>query len=128
MGTYLFSSDALGKEIVSLCIDLIPWILLNKKASIFIKWLKSNLHKRELAVLQEVMFPSSGVPSVSWMSPGETVFGTTKQGKSRTKTWMSQAGTTSSRGGQFLVFLYFSDSGEGCLFQLPFSVPLKAVF
>lgn len=82
------------------------------KASIFIKRLKPNLCKRELAMLQEIMFPSSGVPSVSWMSPGEIVFETVKQGKSRTKPWMSQAGAISSGGGQFPV-LYCSGSREG---------------
>lgn len=68
----------------------------------------------ELAVRQEIMFPSSGVPSVSWMSPGDIVCGTIKQVKSRTKTWMSQAGAMSSEGGQSLVFSYCSDNGEGC--------------
>lgn len=85
------------------------------KASIFIKCLKPNLCKRELAMLQEIMFPSSGVPSVSWMSPGERVCETVKQGKSRTKTWMSQAGAISSGGWQCSV-LYYSDNREGCSF------------
>lgn len=87
-----------------------------------------SVWERELAVLQEFMFPSSQVPSVPRMSPGEMVFfWRTDQGQAKDKAWMTQSEAFNRGQGCFFAFLHCSLS-KGLFILMPLSCALKGCF
>lgn len=78
-------------------------------------------------MLQEFMFPSSQVPSVPLMSPGEIAFIRAKEGQAKDKTWMSQS--EAIRGGKASSLpSHIVPVNRGCLFYCSFPGLLKAAF